>query len=72
MKKLLGLTVLLIGTAASADVPYQPTGGDELPPAITGDAGALRVRTLPITPATTRPVATWPCPIQQARTRRLS
>lgn len=42
MRKLLGLAILFLSTAASADVPYQPTSDDELPPAITGDAGALQ------------------------------
>lgn len=42
MNKLLGLVLLMMCTVATAGVAYQPTGDDELPPAITGDAGALQ------------------------------
>ena len=42
MKKLLGLTILFLSNAATADVPFEPTSDDELPPAIIGNVGALQ------------------------------
>jgi len=36
------LLVLVISTPATADVPFEPTANDELPPAIIGNAGPLQ------------------------------
>ena len=36
------LLALIVSTAATADIPFEPTTNDELPPAITGNAGPLQ------------------------------
>jgi len=41
MKYLAGLATLVFITTAAAEVPYSPTGEDELPDAILGNAGPL-------------------------------
>ncbi len=41
MKTILSLALLVLSGAASAQVPYQPTSDQQLPPAITGGAGPL-------------------------------
>ena len=42
MKRFFGLAVLFLSNAATAAIPYQPTGDDELPPAIIGNVEALQ------------------------------
>jgi carboxymethylenebutenolidase len=42
VQKLLCLIFLVASVTATADVPFEPTANDELPPAITGNAGPLQ------------------------------